>query len=59
MAERRLVDPPESKKHAARGDPSMVKRPGKPLGREDIMRASGDHRDWFRFRHRESAAETA
>ena len=59
MAGELLTDPPELKQHASRGDPPMVKWPGRPVGEADIMRASGDSRDWFRYRHRESAAVTA
>ena len=59
MARELLTDPPELKQHAARGDPPMVKWPGRPLGETDIIRASGVSRDWFRYRHRESSAVTA
>ena len=30
----------------------MDKWPGRLVGREDLMRASGDQRDWFRYGHR-------
>ena len=52
MAGELLTDPPELKQHASRGDPPMVKWPGRPVGEADIMPASGDSRDWFSYRHR-------
>ena len=45
-------DPPELVQFAQRGDPPMDKWPGRLVGREDLMRASGDQRDWFRYGHR-------
>ena len=52
-----LIDPVELRDHQARGDPPLDLWPGTPVGRQDIMKASGDPRDWFRYRHREEAAE--
>ena len=51
-----LVDPPELAQYAGRGDPHIDVWPGKPVTRQGIMAASGDPRDWFRYRHRERAA---
>ena len=53
------VDPPELQEHAARGDPPVDSWPGRTMGEEDVMKASGDRRDWFRFHHRRVAAERA
>ena len=50
-----LVDPPEVAKYAQRGDPPMSEWPGRIVGRKDLMMASGDPRDWFRYGHREQA----
>ena len=55
----RILDPPDLAKYAARVDPPMERWPGRPLGREDIAAACGDPRDWFKFGHRELAAEIA
>ena len=37
----------------------MSEWPGRIVGRKDLMMASGDPRDWFRYRHREQAYEEA
>ena len=50
-----LVDPPEVAKYAQGGDPPMSEWPGRIVGRKDLMMASGDPRDWFRYGHREQA----
>lgn len=52
-------DPPELKQQAARGDPPPETWPGTYVTREDIMAASGDKRDWFKYHHRLDAAERA
>ena len=35
----------------------MSKWPGRLIEREDLMKASGDQRDWFRYGHRLQAYE--
>ena len=47
-----LRDPPEVKQYAKRGDPPMDQWPGRVVTREDLMKAGGDPRDWFRYGHR-------
>lgn len=54
-----LYDPPELTQVASRGDPPMSEWPGEIVRREHLMQASGDPRDWFRYRHRERAAGEA
>ena len=54
-----LHDPPEVAQLAARGDPPIERWPGRVVTRQDIMKASGDPRDWFRYGHRLKAAEKA
>ena len=54
-----LIDPPDVARYAQRGDPPMSEWPGRIVGRKDLMMASGDPRDWFRYRHREQAYEEA
>ena len=54
-----LYDPPEVKQHALRGDPPIDEWPGSVIEREDLMAASGDPRDWFRYGHRLKAYERA
>ena len=54
-----LQDPPEVKQHAQRGDGPIGKWPGDVVTREDLMAASGDPRDWFRYGHRLKAYERA
>lgn len=54
---RTLTDPPELKRHAARGDPPVNEWPGRIMNRIDVMRAAGDQRDWFRYWHRQKAVE--
>ena len=56
---RQLVDPPEVARFAQRGDPDISDWPGRLVTRQDLMMASGDPRDWFRYRHREKAYEEA
>ncbi len=56
---RQLVDPPEVARYAQRGDPDIIDWPGRVVTRQDLMMASGDPRDWFRYRHREKAYEEA
>ena len=56
---RKLSDPPEVKKYAKRGDPPIEQWPGRVVTREDLMAASGDPRDWFRYGHRLKAYEQA
>ena len=53
------VDPPELKEYAARGDPPVDLWPGRTMWTVDIMKASGDPRDWFRFHHRLHESERA
>ena len=45
-------DPPELVQFAQRGDPPMDKWLGRFVGKQDLMKASGDQRDWFRYMHR-------
>ena len=45
-----LTDPPDLAQYAQRGDPPMSEWPGRIVGRKDLMMASGDPRDWFRYR---------
>ena len=45
-------DPPDLQQFAQRGDPPMENWPGRFVGKEDLMKASGDQRDWFRYMHR-------
>ena len=47
-----LHDPPEVQQYAQRGDPSIDKWPGQIVTRRNLMEASGDQRDWFRYGHR-------
>ena len=54
-----LRDPPELKDFAARGDPPAEDWPGRIVTREDLMRSSGDSRDWFRYGHRYRAYQEA
>ena len=54
-----LVDPPEVARYAQRGDPPISEWPGRALTRKDLMIASGDPRDWFRYGHRNMAFEEA
>ena len=54
-----MRDPPELKQFSARGDPPISKWPGDPITRQDVMRATGHPKDWFRYRHREVAFESA
>ena len=54
-----LRDPPEVKQYAKRGDPPMDQWPGRIVTREDLMKAGGDPRDWFRYGHRLKAYEEA
>ena len=54
-----LQDPPDLVQYAQRGDPPMSEWPGRIVGRKDLMMASGDPRDWFRYRHREQAYKEA
>ena len=54
-----LRDPPEVKQYAKRGDPPMDQWPGRVVTREDLMKAGGDPRDWFRYGHRLKAYEEA
>lgn len=46
-------DPPEVAQFAQRGDPPIQHWPGSPTTRQRIMMATGHHKDWFRYRHRE------
>ena len=52
-----LVDPPEVKQYAARGDPPIDSWPGTTVTKQEIMAACGDPRDWFRYHHRLKAYE--
>ena len=52
-----LRDPPEVKQYAKRGDPPMDQWPGRVVTREDLMKAGGDPRDWFRYGHRLTRVE--
>ena len=54
-----LRDPPEVKQYAKRGDPPIDQWPGRIVTREDLMKAGGDPRDWFRYGHRLKAYEEA
>ena len=54
-----FVDPPELSEFAARGDPPVNAWPGRTMGKVDIMKASGDPGDWFRFHHRLQESERA
>ena len=56
---RQLVDPPEVARFAQRGDPDISDWPGRLVTRQDLMMASGDPRDWFRYGHRLKAYEQA
>ena len=51
-----LTDPADLHEYAKRGDPPIDLWPGTPVMRQQLMKAGGDPRDWFRFRHREKAA---
>ena len=42
-----------------RGDPPIDQWPGRIVTREDLMKAGGDPRDWFRYGHRLKAYEEA
>ena len=44
---------------AQRGDPPVAEWPGRVITREDLMAASGDKRDWFRYGHRLKAYDRA
>ena len=52
-------DPPELSQYADRGDRPMSEWPGRIRTREDLMRACGDPRDWFRYGHRLEAYKRA
>ena len=54
-----LHDPPEVRQFAQRGDPPVAEWPGRVITREDLMAASGDKRDWFRYGHRLKAYDRA
>ena len=54
-----LRDPPEVKRFAKRGDPPIDRWPGRIVTSQDLMAASGDPRDWFRYGHRLKAYEQA
>ena len=54
-----LRDPAEVKQYARRGDPPIARWPGRVVTRRDLMAASGDPRDWFRYGHRLNAYEDA
>ena len=45
-----LRDPAEVQQYAQRGDPSIGNWPGQIVTRRNLMEASGDQRDWFRYR---------
>ena len=54
-----LRDPPDLKQYQARGNPPPNLWPGRFRTREDIMAATGDERDWFRYGHRLAAYRRA
>ena len=54
-----LHDPPELSRYAKRGDHQMEDWPGVEVSHYDIMAASGDPRDWFRYGWRRRAADRA
>ena len=54
-----LYDPPELSQYASRGDLDVDDWPGRVVSHHDIMAASGDPRDWFRYGWRKKAADRA
>ena len=52
-------DPPELLANQKRGDPPWQEWPGRIRTRLDVMAASGDERDWFRYHHRQAAVDKA